>query len=265
MNDDFFEKIQFYKETGVEIVTVTLVHSRGSSPQEVGAKIIVSQEGLLWGTVGGGKVEIKAIEYARNLLTTDNSTDYCEWNLQTDVGMTCGGVVSFYFERLKFSEQSKGLWSIAIFGAGHVAQEVVRLLIKLDCQVTCVDPREDWLRKLPEHPRLKKIQLDVMKDFLQKIPANTFIASMTMGHSFDSPILLEAMTKHNFPYIGVIGSDSKARVLKNDLLKNGAPEKKVEELFCPIGEPIGNNSPVEIAISIVAQLMKHRDLNKISA
>ncbi len=260
MNEEFLQKLQFYKDSGTEVVTVTLVQSRGSSPQVVGAKIIVTHEGLVWGTVGGGKVELKAVAHAKDLLASGNETDFCEWNLQKDVGMTCGGVASFYFEHFKFAKVSTGQWTVAIFGAGHVAQEVVRLLIKLDCQVKCIDPRHDWLQKLPEHPRLEKIQMDHMKDYVKELPPHTFIASMTMGHAYDLPVLLEAMTKYNFPYLGVIGSDSKAKVLKHDLRTNGASEQAVEKLFCPIGEPFGNNSPVEIAISIVSQLLKYRDL-----
>ena len=98
-----------------------------------------------------------------------------------------------------------------------------------------------------------------MQDYVKELTPDTFIAAMTMGHSFDYPILLEAMTKFNFPYLGVIGSESKARLLKHDLQQAGVSKECLNSLFCPIGEAIGNNSPVEIAISIVAQLMKCRD------
>jgi len=98
-----------------------------------------------------------------------------------------------------------------------------------------------------------------MLEVVKTLDPNTFIASMTMGHAYDLPILVEAMTHHKFPYIGVIGSDSKARVLRSDLKKNGVDEISITKLHCPIGEPFGNNRPVEIAISIVAQLIMERD------
>ncbi len=255
MNEDFLTELAKLKETGVACVVVTLVNVRGSAPQEIGARIIVGSKGLLYGTVGGGKVETKAIAEAFKLLLSESKHLYVDWNLQTDVGMTCGGVVGFYFEKILPLSN----WKIAVFGAGHVAQELIRLLVKLDCDITCVDPRNEWLDKIPDHFRLKKIQTNEMKSVLITLAPSTFIASMTMGHAFDQPILLEAMTKFKFPYIGVIGSDSKAKILKEELKKNGVSETLLLELHCPIGESFGNNSPAEIGISIVAQLIKNRD------
>jgi xanthine dehydrogenase accessory factor len=98
-----------------------------------------------------------------------------------------------------------------------------------------------------------------MSEIVSSLDPNTFIASMTMGHSFDLPILNEALKRNVFPYIGVIGSSSKAVVLKNDLLKSGCSELMLQKLYCPIGESFGNNSPSEIAISIASQLIISRD------
>lgn len=258
----FWDHVAKLRETGKEAVVVTMVNARGSAPQEVGARIIVGSEGLLFGTVGGGKVEEKCIAHAKAMLSIVDEHDFVEWNLQKDVGMTCGGVVSLYFEKML----PKSKWKIAIFGAGHVAQELVRLLLKLDCDITCIDSRIDWLNKLPEHHKLTKLQNDDMKEVVKTLAPETFIASMTMGHAFDLPILVEAMSKFQFPYIGVIGSESKARVLKQDLKKAGIDEKLIAQLHCPIGEPFGNNHPVEIALSIAAQLITVRDaLKKIRA
>lgn len=255
MNEEFLNHVSKLRENGKTSIVVTMVSMRGSAPQEIGARIIVDQTGLLFGTVGGGKVEEKAIAHAKALLILDSFHDFVEWNLQTDVGMTCGGVVSFFFE--KIHPQPK--WKIAVFGAGHVAQELVRLLLKLDCDITCIDPRLEWLNKLPEHFKLHKVHSNDMKEVVKTLDPKTFITSMTMGHAFDLPILIEAMTNHDFPYIGVIGSDSKARVLKHDLKENGVDANIIAKLHCPIGMPFGNNQPVEIAMSIVAQLIMKRD------
>lgn len=255
MNEIFLDHIHKLRETGKEAVVVTMVNARGSAPQEVGARIIVGSEGLLFGTVGGGKVEEKCIATAKAMLQSEDEHQFYEWNLQKDVGMTCGGVVSLYFERML----PRAKWKIAVFGAGHVSQELIPLLLKLDCDVTCIDPRTEWLNKLPENSKLTKIQSDDMKNIVGLLNPKTFIASMTMGHAFDLPILIEAMSKFDFPYIGVIGSESKAHILKNDLKKSGIDETKIAQLHCPIGEPFGNNHPAEIAFSIVSQLLKIRD------
>jgi xanthine dehydrogenase accessory factor len=255
MSKSILEKISELQESGKTFVVATLVKTKGSAPQEVGAKVIVGPDGYIDGTIGGGKVEERVILHAKGMMKTNENFDYTDWNLQTDVKMTCGGVVSFFFERV----QAKPTWEIAIFGAGHVAQEVVRTLLKLECSVTCADPRIEWLDKLPDHHKLTKIHTESMKDVVAMLKPGTFIASMTMGHAFDLPILIEAMKRNVFPYMGVIGSDSKAVVLRSDLKKNGMDEELIAALHCPIGEPFGNNTPVEIAISITAQLIKKRD------
>jgi len=240
MNSEFLSQLDQHKSEGIDIVIVTLVKVRGSAPQEVGAKIMVNQKGRVFGTIGGGRVEVKTIAHAQDMLASSIDHDFQEWNLQTDVSMTCGGVVSLFFEKIKAAP----IWNIAIFGAGHVAQELVRLLLKLDCQITCIDPRQDWLDKLPTNNKLTKIINRDMKQELKNLKSNTFIASMTMGHSFDMPILIEAMTSFNFPYIGVIGSVAKSKTIKNELLKSGISQLNVDRLFCPIGEPFGSNLPV---------------------
>ena len=98
-----------------------------------------------------------------------------------------------------------------------------------------------------------------MKSVVKTLAPDTFITSMTMGHAFDLPILIEAMKNFNFPYLGVIGSEAKAHILKTDLRKAGIDEALIAKLHCPIGEPFGNNHPAEIAFSIVSQLIKVRD------
>lgn len=256
MNEEFLNKLSSLREAGAACVVVTMVNVRGSAPQEIGARIIVGGQGLLFGTVGGGKIEAKSILAAQDLLHVDQDHSFAEWNLQKDVGMTCGGVVSLFFEKVLPSSK----WKIAVFGAGHVAQELVSLLLRLDCDIACIDPRPEWLEKLPENAKLKKIVAEDMKSALKNLAANTFIVSVTMGHAFDLPIIKEALLEFHFPYIGAIGSDSKARVLKDDLLKSGIEQNLIKGLHCPIGEPIGNNHPAEIAVSIVAQLLKERDL-----
>lgn len=255
MTEEFLIQLDHMKKEGIPCVVVTMVKVRGSAPQEVGARIIVGSLGLAFGTVGGGKIEAKAISEAQLLLSQDKNHLFVEWNLQTDVGMTCGGVVGLFFEKILPHSD----WKIAVFGAGHVSQELIRLLVKLDCDITCIDPRSEWLDKLPEHNRLKKIQTDDMKSVLKTLHPRTFIASVTMGHAYDLPILIEALTNFDFPYIGAIGSVAKARVLKADLKKNEVDEGRIAKLHCPIGESFGNNSPVEIAVSIVAQLISLRD------
>ena len=252
------DAIQTFRSDNKEFVVATLVHSVGSTPQDPGARAIITQAGLAFGTVGGGKIEARVIATAIEILKNRDSHKKCvffQWNLQKDIGMTCGGMVSFFLEVYR-PEQ---LWKIAVFGAGHVAQELVRLLILLDCEVFCIDSRADWISKLPQSPKLRTLCTPNMAEVVSQLHPHTFIATMTMGHCSDLPILIEVMLKHSFPYVGTIGSDIKAGILKKDLRRVGVSEAVLSRFHCPIGEEFGSNAPVEIAFSIVTQLIKERE------
>jgi xanthine dehydrogenase accessory factor len=254
----YVEKLAELDRRGQPFVSVTLIEAIGSTPQDAGSKMLVDAHGLAFGTVGGGRVERKAIEMAQQLLARTGpapTATFVEWNLQRDVGMTCGGVVKLYFET--FNRRN---WQIVIFGAGHVAQALVRTLLHLDCQLTCIDPRPEWLSRLPQSPKLTVKQMDEPADEIDRLDDESFVVCMTMGHRTDRPILRRAFERQRrFAYLGVIGSHAKRKVLVRELKEDGIGDDWVEQFACPIGLPIGNNQPHEIAISITAELMQCRD------
>lgn len=253
-------------------VQVTVVKTIGSVPPETGSKMLVTEQGLFWGTVGGGKLEKKALDVALEMLSEkrvsqESNTQLLTWQLQQDVGMTCGGSVTLFFEVFQ-----KQVWPIAIFGAGHVAQALVRTLLPLNAQLDVVDSRLDWLQKLPKNrpmateEKLQSHHLSTPADWVQSLSLNAFIVVMTMGHATDLPILKALADREKglgdgklFPYIGVIGSEAKAIRLKTELYQQGVSQEFAQRLICPIGLPLGNNQPEEIAISIAAQLLQVRD------
>ena len=126
--------------------------------------------------------------------------------------------------------------------------------------LTCIDPREQWLARLPSSPRLTKVQTETPPAEVAKLPPDAFVLCMTMGHRTDRPIL-EEIFRHGrtFPYLGVIGSKAKRAVLRRELLAAGISADQVDAFECPIGLPLGSNSPGEIAISVAAQLLERRD------
>jgi xanthine dehydrogenase accessory factor len=268
----FVERLAELSHSGVPFVCVTLVEAIGSTPQDTGSKMLVTADGLVTGTVGGGKVEFKAIQHAQSMLAARpssggaaNETSPCppppascslvEWNLKRDVGMTCGGTVKLFFETYNHSE-----WHIAIFGAGHVASAVVECLGQLDCHVTCVDSRAEWLDRIPPRGKLHKVCHDDPRTLVSELPADSFVVCMTMGHASDRPIL-EAILRQErrFPFLGVIGSKAKRTVLVKELRAAGISPERAEEFHCPIGLNLGTNQPGEIAVSVVAQLIQERD------
>jgi len=252
----FFEALNELMAEETPLVTVTVVDTVGSVPQDRGAKMIVTREGLRFGTVGGGKVETKAIAEAQAMLNGEVAENirFAQWNLAKDVGMTCGGIVKLYFE-----SHNARRWRIVIFGAGHVANALINLLIHFDCAITCIDPREEWLAKLPSSPKLRTIHTDDMPSLVKTLPDDAFVILMSMGHTTDKPVLLEILRTRTFPYLGVIGSDAKANILRRDIAEAGLPEEAQRAFHCPIGIEIGTNHPYEIALSVIAQLVETRD------
>lgn len=253
----FYEKLQELLESGVPFVAVTVVEVQGSVPQDSGSKMLVTADGHHMGTVGGGKVEKRAIEEAVSMLANQNGseTKFVNWSLDRDIGMTCGGSMKLFFEPYNLNT-----WKIAIFGAGHVSNALTNLLVKLDCNITCFDPRQEWLDKLPKSAKLKRVSSPDMPAMVDSLDDESFVLCITMGHTTDKPILLEILKQNRkFPYLGVIGSKAKAERLKKDIVEAKLPTELQNSFRCPIGIDIGTNHPQEIAVSIVAQLLQVRD------
>ncbi len=252
----WFEALNDLAASNVPFVAVTVVDTLGSTPQDRGSKMLVTAEGRHFGTTGGGKIEVRCIQEAKALLEDPAApkTRYFQWSLDKDIGMTCGGIVRVYFEAFNVTR-----WNIVVFGAGHVSQQVIDMLVRLDCRVTCIDPRPEWLARLPDSPKLTKIETSDMPSHVARIPEHSFVVLMTTGHSSDSPILVEILRSRKFPYLGVIGSNAKAKRLRDDVAKAGLPEEAQRAFFCPIGLEIGSDAPQEIAVSVVAQLLQERD------
>jgi xanthine dehydrogenase accessory factor len=252
----FVERLAELAANGAPFVSVTMVDAIGSTPQDAGSKMLVTGGGLDMGTVGGGRVEAKAIEHALAMLAKPQAaaTEFVEWNLQRDVGMTCGGAVKLYFETYNHSQ-----WQIVIFGAGHVAAAVIHCLAPLECRITCIDPRQEWLDRLPSSVRLTGVLADDPPSQVASLPEDAFVLCMTMGHRTDRPILEEIFRqRRQFPYLGVIGSKAKRKVLERELVSAGVAPEQLATMICPIGLDLGTNQPGEIAVSVVAQLIQHR-------
>lgn len=248
-------------DKGEEFAVVQIVEVRGSAPQDIGARAIIHRGQIYFGTIGGGKLEAFALKAVKEAHTSqDENSKLIKVNLQNDIGMTCGGEVSLFFEFIGPKHKLK----INIFGAGHVSQELNWVLSRLDCEVVTIDHREEWLNKL-KPLETKIIKVEQYEDYVPQCDPGSFVVVMTMGHSTDLPVLkclLERKSSHpeSFPYIGVIGSEIKAKGLKKTLLEEGLSPELVGNLKCPIGMKFGNNSPSEIAISIAAEILQERDL-----
>ncbi len=255
----FFEKASLLEKEGSPFVVITLTGGKGHVPQIFGAKVLVTAEaGLVFGTVGGGKVEAAAIELGVQMLKgQEKAPRLVSWNLQRDLDMTCGGEMSFLLEPFYPSS-----WQVVLYGAGHVGQALTRVLDGMNCRITVVEARAEWREKLPKSPKVRAFSWAEPARELAALPAHAFHVVVTQDHECDRPIL-EAISRHfpHAPYVGVIGSATKAGKMRRELKELGAGDEFLERLRCPIGLAIGGNEPGEIAVSIAAELLKVRDEN----
>ncbi len=241
----------------IPFVSVTIVKTIGSTPQSPGSKMLVTHDGLYWGTIGGSALERRAIEEAQKLLCSNSRrtiASFVTWSLVKDLGMPCGGIVRLFLETYNMKS-----WKIVIFGAGHVANAVITLLTKLNCWITCIDQRPQWLAKLPDSPQLTTVRTENMASVATALERDSFVLVLTSGYETDAAILLELLKGGPFPYIGVIGGQAKAVRLKQDVQNAGLSKSSQHSFFCPAGLNLGTKDPEEIAISIVAQLIQMRD------
>ncbi len=253
---DFWQEAMTLEQSGESFVTATLISTRGHAPQDPGAKILITSQGRHWGTIGGGKLEAHVIEKGRALLMkSEPAPVLCEWNLASDIGMSCGGVVHILFELHR-----PQAWQIFIFGAGHIAQALVRTLAPLACRIEVFDERREWLERIPNERNVHTHSRIACSEVVRSLSPRGYFLVMTKGHASDLPVLNEIFRYHSqAPYIGVIGSTVKARKIKNDLIKLGHSDLSLTKLHSPMGLKLGGNHPYEIAISIAAEILQTRD------
>jgi xanthine dehydrogenase accessory factor len=251
-------------QAGVPFCIVTVVDARGSIPQEIGAKAIVDCNGLVYGTIGGGRIEARGLDKIRHLLAPDSSQRLLleRVNLNRDIGMTCAGEMTLVYEVFRPDFE----WNIVIFGAGHVSQKLCRLLTEMDCRVTCVDTRPEWLDRLPKNDRLDRRLVEEFRDGVDLIRRDAFVLVLTMGHATDLPVLRAISSrKADVSFIGTLGSDSKAAIMRREMKQEGLPADFIERVRCPVGEKFGDNTPSEIAASLLTELVRERHAQRARA
>ncbi|MDO8835901.1 MAG: XdhC/CoxI family protein [Vicinamibacterales bacterium] len=255
MQDNVFAAVARALETGEDAALVTIVSTRGSTPQRVGAKILVYADGRSVGTIGGGCYENDAAGKAREalrtrvakLVTYDLTDEMAQEN-----GLICGGSMQVFIEPL---DASPHLW---VVGAGHVSQHLARLAQGVGFRVHVVDDREKFANA-ERFPDATSISVDTIETHLADapMPASAFVVVVTRGHVHDLDAL-RALAGRPLRYVGMIGSRAKVKKITDALLEAGAPADWVRALHAPIGLRIGAITPEEIAVSIVAELIAVR-------
>jgi xanthine dehydrogenase accessory factor len=242
-------------EAGTPAVLVTVLRAEGSSPREAGAKMVVTREAL-HGSVGGGHLELTAVEIARDLLAAPDAGQAVgplqrEFPLGPSLGQCCGGAVTLVFELL-----APARWRVALFGAGHVGRALVRLLGELACRVTWIDERpEAFPAALPVN--VEAVVAEAPEDEVARLPAGADVLIMTHSHPLDQRIVEAALRRPELRSVGLIGSGTKRARFLARLAQRGFPPEAQARLTCPVGLPgVGGKRPAEIAIAVAAQLLQ---------
>ena len=256
MNHEVFAALGEALSRGEEAALVTIVSSNGSTPQRVGAKMLVFGDGHIVGTVGGGCYEHDAIGVAKQVLATrkartvkyDLNDDFAE-----ETGLVCGGQMEVFIEPIEASP------SVYIFGAGHVGFYLGRLIHEAGFGVHVIDDRAAFANA-ERFPTAASIVVDDMPQWLARtpIPATAYAVIVTRGHRNDLDVLRE-IAPRQLRYIGLIGSRAKVARLYDAVVAEGRiAAEQLERIHAPIGLDIGAVTPQEIAVSIAAELIAVR-------
>lgn len=234
-------------EKRVELALVTITKSNGSTPRVAGAQMTVLKDGSIIGTIGGGAVESKSIELALEAIANGESKSI--FLPLKDEGMVCGGEIEIFIQVFKPHPE------LLIVGGGHISLALHKVASFLNFDIIIFEDREEFI-SCDRFPNAKKLILgkvdEKLKDY--RIDENSYIVIVTRGHKYDCEAL-EAVINSKAKYIGVIGSKKKVKNMFSILKDRGITEYQLSKVYSPIGLDIADNTPEEISISILAEIL----------
>ena len=248
--EPLFNKILETIQKNNGCVVATVVASRGSSPRKIGAKMVISRDGSISGTIGGGALEKLVVEDAKRALSREKSF-LKSYPLDKKSGLQiCGGRVSIFFEVVRPARR------LVIAGGGHIGLALSFMGKLLGLNVVLIDNRRAFASK-QRFPHVDQVVCDSYQKALKRIAPdkNTYIVIVTHGHLCDQECL-EASLKSPAGYIGMIGSAIKIRNIFDALSKKGFKSQAFKRVYTPVGLDIGAETPEEIAVAIAAQLVQ---------
>jgi xanthine dehydrogenase accessory factor len=239
----------------VAAAVATVIERSGSAPQIVGARLLLRDDGVQIGTVGGGAIEAQVLDACRAALR-DGRSRRVQAHLVRDLGMCCGGSMEVFVEFLQPEPR------LIVIGAGHVSQALVPLARAAGFRVSVFDDRDELL----EHPAFADVHrdardVDEIIDGLVDLDERDYLVVVTRDHARDERALTELLRRPH-RYLGMIGSRRKVVAVLRRILhrerESGRPTPDLSRVHAPIGLALGGRTPVEIAISIVAELVADR-------
>jgi xanthine dehydrogenase accessory factor len=252
---DIYDEIVRLRKLGQKCALATIVQKRGSIPSFESAKLLVREDGSMMGTVGGGCVEAEVWNAAREVLDTEkpkNLSFSLGQEAAYDEGLICGGQVNIFVEPVVPQPHA------FIFGGGHVSKSISKVATIAGFATVIVDDREAFANpdRFPEAEATYAEEYEAVFSKLA-ITSSSYIVIVTRGHRDDMRVLRWAVSTPA-RYISMIGSKRKTISVIHELEKEGLPREAFEKIFAPMGLAIGAESPEEIAISVVAEMIAVR-------
>lgn len=236
--------------SNMPVALVTVIENLGSFPGKTGAMMIVRGDKQTFGTIGGGNLELQAIDEALiSLGTGENREVTYSLDVKGQLAMTCGGSIRFFIRVFHPKPQ------LLIVGGGHVGLELYHLALHQGFRVVVMDDRPEFA----SHDRFPEADIALARDIpsaLAEYPVtkDCYIAIATRSHALDRQAL-EAVVTSEAAYVGMIGSSNKVRTTFRYLLAQGVPREKIDAVYAPMGLNIASVRPKEIALSILSEIL----------
>jgi xanthine dehydrogenase accessory factor len=252
---DLYDEIVRLRKSGQKCAVATIVQVNGSIPSYESAKMLVREDGSMMGTVGGGCVEAEVWNAAREVIESEKPR-HLNFSLSQeaayDEGLICGGQLNIFVEPV--IPQPRAL----IFGGGHVSKSISKVATMAGFATTIVDNREAFANA-ERFPEAEATFAEEYEDVFPKLTVNpsTYLVIVTRGHRDDMRVLRWAV-ETPARYIAMIGSKRKTISVVKELEKEGISREAFDNVFAPMGLEIGAETPEEIAISVVAEMIATR-------
>jgi len=244
-------------------VLVEVAETKGSTPRDNGTIMLVAETGL-WGTIGGGHLELLAIGHARRLLTGETVEPVLDVPLGPEIGQCCGGRTLLSFTRLdkdgsqnllqRLAQERAHFPEVMVFGAGHVGLALVRALAPLPLNVTLIDSRPEIDGEVPEGITFRRVAMP--EAGVERRKTGGAAGFLTHDHALDVLIGKEALSRTDLAYVGMIGSKTKRATFASFLDREGLDRASMKRLTLPIGGgAVKDKRPEVIAAMVAAELL----------
>jgi len=252
---DLYEEIVKLRQAGRRAAVATIVDVHGSIPSFKTAKMLVRDDGSIFGTIGGGCVEAEVWQAAREVMESERPrtlTFNLNQDPKYDTGLVCGGTLDIFVEPILPPSL------LYIFGAGHVSVNLYKVARSVGFDVTVADDREGYANR-ERFPDAKEVIAEDFERVMARLAPNesSYIVIVTRGHRDDMRLLRWAV-QTPARYIGMIGSKRKTITIFRELTREGIAPELFERVHAPVVLDIGAVTPEEIAVAITAELIAVR-------